>query len=92
MGQKNRRTSNLILTRRPEIGASARVRSYRLCTRADTAPHCAHPTRQTGTDLDLHHPAVTVDPLDIHAGQVRQQPIDPHKIARPTTLARQPTS
>jgi len=55
-----------------------------------TALRAPHPA--DGKDLDLHHPAVTVYPLDIHAGQVRQQPIDPHKIARPTTLARQPTS
>jgi hypothetical protein len=35
---------------------------------------------------------VKVNPLDVNAGQVRQQLIDPRKIARPTTLARVWTS
>ena len=56
-----------------------------------TAPR-AHPCLLPRVHPKIHQVVAAVDLLDLHASQVRQQPIDPHEIARPATLAREAAS
>jgi hypothetical protein len=83
-GQKNRRTVRQIITSRPPAAVSSSRRSYRLCTRRDTAPHQGHAADEPqALAWTTHRTGRRENPLYQHIRQMRQQNISNIKIARP---------